>query len=86
MTRSPDLSTVINGRRVHAWSRRSSINVLVFAGETAEGDPVGDWEMPKVLGLELAAQQAEIQTDHTTNPKGIFACPEHPAPPRPQRP
>jgi hypothetical protein len=64
---------VINGHMVVARNRRKKpeprrstgylyIEVLVYAGPSEEGEPVGDWEMPKELPLGLAAQTAFVQT------------------------
>ena len=62
MARKPDYEKVMKGRLVRAWRRRGYIEVLVWANETDGTEPVGEWEMPTMLGVELAAQQAEAQT------------------------
>lgn len=72
MSRAPDYEAVLpcsrtpkcnTGHLVRAWRRRSFIEVFVYGGETAEpADLIGEWEMPKGLGIELAAQTAERQS------------------------
>lgn len=61
----PHHAGVYNGRLVEVRRRRSYVECLVFAGETAEGEPVAEWEMPIQLRYDLrtAAQLAERQTD-----------------------
>jgi len=43
------------------------IEVLVYSGPSEEGEPVGDWEMPKELPLDLAAHTAFVQTKFEEN-------------------
>lgn len=59
MARTPDYEQVINGRVVKAWKRREYIEVFVY---DVDGELTGEWEMPTVLGVELAAKQAELQS------------------------
>lgn len=57
---------VVDGRMTHSRVRRDKegqyIEVLVFAGNTAEGDPVSDWRMPVLYDFETLAQTAVFQT------------------------
>jgi hypothetical protein len=53
----PDL-----GAFVRAWKERREWVVQVWLGETPDGEPKGDWEMPGVLGLDAAIRQAVLQT------------------------
>lgn len=64
---SREVSEIINGRLVVARPRRAEIEVDVYSG--TEKDPkqlVGEWGMPKSLGLVLAMRQAERQTKKET--------------------
>lgn len=61
---SREIDQIINGRLVVARPRRTEIEVDVYSGQ--EKDPeqlVGEWGMPKSLGIVLAMQQAERQAD-----------------------
>jgi hypothetical protein len=61
---SREIEQIINGRLVVARPRRTEIEVDVYKG--TEKDPtqlVGEWGMPKLLGISLAMRQAEHQTD-----------------------
>jgi hypothetical protein len=69
---------VIKGHMVVARTRRKVfkpgtkkgymyVEVLVYPGLAEEGEPVADWEMPKELPLNLAAQTAFVQTDFEEN-------------------
>lgn len=44
---------------------RTFVEILVYAGPEAEGEPVGEWEFPHTWRYDLAgaARQAERQTD-----------------------
>lgn len=57
---------VSSNHRVRAWKERRNIIVHVWLdqGHRQEpvGEPEGDWEMPGVLGVELAIAQAVAQT------------------------
>lgn len=58
---------VIQGHMTHSTIRREKgrgeyMEVLVFAGETAEGEPVGEWEMPIIPDYEGIAATAVRQT------------------------
>jgi hypothetical protein len=60
---SREIDMIVNGRLVIARPRRSEIEVDVYDG--TEKDPeklVGEWGMPKILGVSLAMRQAEAQT------------------------
>lgn len=62
-----EVEQVINGHLCVARPRRSEIEVDVYS--TPIKDPaklVGEWNMPKELGIVLAMRQAELQTDFTT--------------------
>ena len=64
---SREIEDIINGRLVVARPRRSEIEVDVYSG--TEKDPeqlVGEWAMPKQLGIPLAMKQAEFQTGKET--------------------
>ena len=51
------------GRYVRAWKvGRSEIAVDVWNGDKPEGEPAGDWAMPRVLGLSSCIEQALLQT------------------------
>jgi hypothetical protein len=58
----PTVEEVINGRLVQAFKRRGCIDVLVYDGPTAEGEPVGDWEMPVIINWDAIMRTAERQT------------------------
>lgn len=62
--KSPKLlvDEIRTGRYVRAWKQGRSYVVQVWNGEKPDGDPVGDWEMPGVLGLDGAVFQALIQS------------------------
>lgn len=57
---------VIDGRMTHTRlcreKGRQYMEVLVFAGEKAEGEPVGEWEMPVLPDYDGAAATAVRQT------------------------
>lgn len=60
-----EVAQVINGHLCVARPRRSEIEVDVYS--TPAKDPahlVGEWGMPKSLGIVLAMRQAELQTDY----------------------
>lgn len=60
---SREFDKVINGRLVVARPRRTEIEVDVYSG--TEKDPaqlIGEWGMPKLLGVPDAMRQAEFQT------------------------
>lgn len=66
---SREIDKVINGRLVVARPRRSEIEVDVYSG--TERDPeqlVGEWGMPKILGIPDAMRQAEYQTPRKDKP------------------
>lgn len=68
MTYKPrEIEDIINGRLVVARPRRSEIEVDVYAGPLRTDDPVGEWGMPKSLGVILAMRQAEHQTPRETS-------------------
>lgn len=50
------------GRYVRAWQQGREYCVQVWNGPTADGEPKGDWAMPKVLGLDASIDQAVRQT------------------------
>lgn len=57
------IKEIINGRLVVARPRRSEIEVDVYSGTVEdEKQLIGEWGMPKTLGIVLAMRQAEIQT------------------------
>ena len=59
-----EIPSIINGRLCIARVRRSEIEVDVYSG--TEKDPeklVGEWSMPKLLGITMAMETAERQTD-----------------------
>lgn len=48
---------------IRAKKTRSSIEVQVWLNKDyPDGEPDGDWEMPKALGLSTAIAQAVLQT------------------------
>lgn len=55
--------------------RRGFVEVLVYATDQEEGEPVGEWEMPNALryDLEYAALIAERQTRRETKTEGDSA-------------
>lgn len=61
-----EIEKVINGRMVVARPRRTEIEVDVYSGPEKTGDPVGEWAMPKVLGILLAMETAASQTPKET--------------------
>lgn len=61
-----EIEQIINGRMVVARPRRTEIEVDIYSGPEKTGDPVGEWGMPKSLGIALAMRQAEIQTPKET--------------------
>ncbi len=62
---SREITEIINGRLVVARPRRAEIEVDVYSGtEKDPGDLVGEWGMPKALGIPLAMQTAEAQTGY----------------------
>ena len=61
---SREIEDTINGRLVVARPRVREIEVDVYSG--TEKDPaqlVGEWGMPKSLGIALAMSTAESQTE-----------------------
>jgi hypothetical protein len=61
---SREIEQVIRGRLVVARPRRSEIEVDVYSGTEKNPDQlIGEWGMPKSLGIPLAMRQAEFQTD-----------------------
>lgn len=61
---SREYRRVINGRLVIARPRRSEIEVDVYSGTEKDPDHlIGVWGMPKLLGVPLAMETAERQTD-----------------------
>jgi hypothetical protein len=63
---SREFKKVINGRLVIARTRRSEIEVDVYSGTEKNPEQlIGEWDMPKVLGIPLAMETAEHQTDRT---------------------
>lgn len=61
---SREFKQVIRGRLVIARPRRTEIEVEVYSG--TEQDPeqlVGEWGMPKLLGIPDAMRLAERQTE-----------------------
>lgn len=64
---SREFKKVINGRLVVARPRRSDIEVDVYSGTEKDPDQlVGEWGMPKILGIPDAMRQAEFQTNRST--------------------
>lgn len=66
MAKSPKyiVNEVRDGRFVRAWTEgRSTVNVQVWSGDKPEGEPAGDWAMPRVLGIINCIEQAMRQTD-----------------------
>ena len=65
---SREIEQIINGRLVIARPRRSEIEVDVYSGTEKNPDQlIGEWDMPKPLGIPDAMRQAEFQTDRTTS-------------------
>lgn len=65
MAKTPKLliDEVRGDNYVRAWKERRNIVVQVWKGKNyPEGEPNGDWEMPGVLGLTTAVEQAILQT------------------------
>ncbi len=69
---------VIDGHMVVARNRRKKpdpgrrtgylyIEVLVYPGISEKDEPVSDWEMPKELPLDLAANTGFVQTKFEEN-------------------
>lgn len=60
------IEQVIDGHMTHSWFARDKggehINVLVFASDKAEGEPVGDWRMPAPRDYTGMATLAVRQT------------------------
>ncbi len=56
---------VVNGKvYARAWrDGRNEIAVQVWKSGKPEGEPDGDWAVPKCLGLDLAIKQAIAQTN-----------------------
>lgn len=54
----------VNGRMTRTWIEGNNVVSEVFAGPSAEGEPVSEWVFPKVMCIDLtaAARQAEAQT------------------------
>lgn len=56
----------IGGRFVRAWSegrgREAEIIVQIWNSGKPEGEPDGDWAMPKLLGETACVNQALAQT------------------------
>ena len=63
MAGRPIMEKIINGRMCHVYKRRSTVDVWVYAGPTAEGEPISEWEMPIVIDYTGIAETAEAQTD-----------------------
>jgi hypothetical protein len=62
-----EVEQVINGRLCVARPRRSEIEVDVYSTPVKDPDKlIGEWGMPKSLGIVLAMRQAEAQTTDTT--------------------
>ncbi len=60
---SREITEIINGHLVVARPRRTEIEVDVYKGtEKNPGELIGDWAMPKLLGIPAAMRQAELQT------------------------
>lgn len=75
---SREIDMVINGRLVIARPRRTEIEVDVYSG--TEKDPeqlVGEWGMPKLLGIPDAMRQAELQTPRDV-PRETSTREDHP--------
>jgi hypothetical protein len=58
---------VIDGHMTHTRLRRETgrgqyLEVLVYAGEKAEGEPVGEWDMPVLIDYDGVATIAVKQT------------------------
>lgn len=54
-----------NGRYVRAFNEgRQEIAVQVWSGLKPEGEPEGDWLMPKIIGLVGCIDQAILNTDN----------------------
>lgn len=67
---SREFTKIIRGRLVVARPRRTEIEVDVYSG--TEKDPehlIGEWGMPKALGIPLAMETAEHQTDRPAKEK-----------------
>jgi hypothetical protein len=68
MSSRPPRVEVIDGHmtrtRVRREPGRTFVEVIVWAGKEATGDPVAEWELPVQLryDLDLAARQAVAQT------------------------
>lgn len=61
-----EVTCIINGRLVVARPRRTEIEVDVYSAAVKDPEQlVGEWGMPKSLGLVLAMRQAEHQTDRS---------------------
>lgn len=59
---TPRFEKVVNGRLCRLFKHRSTIDVHVYAGSTAEGEPIAEWEMPIWIDWNGIAEQAERQT------------------------
>jgi hypothetical protein len=68
MTMAKAPKPVIDEKRGQNWIRvfrtRTDIIVQVWSRGVPEGSPDGDWEMPKVLGVEASIAQAVLQTQN----------------------
>lgn len=63
---SREITEIINGRLVIARPRRTEIEIDVYSGTEKDPDQlVGEWGMPKMLGVPTAMRQAELQTDRS---------------------
>ncbi len=62
MARKPVMEKVINGRMCHIYKNRSTVDVWVYAGPEAVGEPISEWEMPTIIDYTGIAQIAEAQT------------------------
>lgn len=64
---SREIEQVFNGRLCIARVRRSEIEVDVYGGEEKNPDElVGEWSMPKLLGITEAMRVAEAQTKRSS--------------------
>lgn len=61
---APHASAVVRGRLIEVRRRRSYVEAIVYAGPTAEGEPVAEWEFPISFryDLQLAIDTADRQT------------------------
>ena len=55
-----------DGRWVSAWKegrgRNAEVIVQIWNGGSVEGEPDGDWAMPGILPVDVAIEQAILQT------------------------